>query len=101
MKGKVYCEVIKEYKVPSFNDEKAVYLVRYGYVDWYRDGNKRLAVYVLMQYNGRIKYINPPHILIDKDKSGRSDLTRVMKMISMLMREYKLNDRTKGTEINE
>ncbi|NMM65255.1 hypothetical protein HBE96_21970 [Clostridium sp. P21] len=95
MKGKVYCEVLKEYKVPSSNDEKAIYLVRYGYVDWYRDGNKRLAVYILMQYNSRIKYINPAHLLVEKDKNGRSDFSRVMKMIGLLMREFKLSDRTK------
>lgn len=95
MKGKVYCEVLKEYKVPSSNDEKAVYLVRYGYVDWYRDDNKRLSIYVLMQYNGRIKYINSPHLLVEKDTEGWSDFTRVMKRISMLMKEFKLSDRVK------
>lgn len=95
MKGKVYCEVLKEYKVPSYADEKAVYIIRYGYVDWYRDGNKRLAVYMLMEYNGRIKYINPAHILVAKNTSGRSDFSRVMKMMGILMREYKLSDRAK------
>lgn len=95
MEKKVYCEVLKEYKVPSSYDEKAIYLVRYGYVDWYRDGNKRLAIYVLMQYNGRIKYINPPHLLVEEDGTGRSDFTRVMKMINMIAREFNLRDKTK------
>lgn len=98
MKSTVYCEVLKEYKVPSFEDKNAVYLVRYGYVDWYKDGNKRLAVYILMRYKGRIKYINPAHLLVEKDEYGRSDFVRVMKAMSMISREFKLGEKFKNKE---
>ncbi|OXM85807.1 hypothetical protein [Paenibacillus rigui] len=76
--------------IPSSHGPNVNYLVTYGFVDWKKDGNLRPAVYVLMEYNGRISYQTPAHITTDKNADGSTDFEKVMDAINQLKIKHKL-----------
>ena len=89
MGNPVYTHV-EQIRIPSSHGENINYLVSYGFVDWKRDANLRPAVYVLMEYRGRVSYETPAHITTDKNPDGSTDLEKVMLQIESLKSKYDL-----------
>lgn len=81
--NKVYTHV-EQLLIPSSHGANVNYIVSYGYVDWKKDGSLRPAIYVLMEYNGRIAYGTPPHITTDVNPDGTKDFDKVMSAIANL-----------------
>lgn len=89
MKNPVYTHA-DQIRIPSSHGDDINYLVCYGFVDWKRDTNLRPAIYVLMEYKGRISYETPPHITTDKNSEGSTDFEKVMTAISNLRIRHSL-----------
>lgn len=89
MNNPVYTHA-EEIRIPSSHGKEINYLVYYGFVDWKRDSNLRPAVYVLMEYNGRISYETPPHIMTDKNPDGSTDLEKVLDALNSLKTKHRL-----------
>lgn len=80
----------EQIKIPSSHGQDINYLVCYGFVDWKRDTNMRPAIYVLMEYRGKVSYDTPPHITTDKNPDGSTDFEKVMTAINDLRVKYNL-----------
>ncbi|OAB32710.1 hypothetical protein PMSD_17220 [Paenibacillus macquariensis subsp. defensor] len=75
---------VEKISIPSSHGKDVNYLVCYGYVDWKRNGNIRPAIYVLMEYRGKISYETPPHITTDRNDDGTTDSDKVFGAIDQL-----------------
>jgi hypothetical protein len=89
MSNPVYTHAEK-ISITSSHGDDINYLVCYGYVDWKRNGSLRPAVYVLMEYRGKISYETPPHLMTDTNADGSTDLEKVMDAIQTLKGKYNL-----------
>lgn len=76
--------------IPANHAPGVNYLVTYGNVDWKKDGAERTAIYILMEYQGRVSYQTPAHITTERGADGKSDLDRVLEAIEKLKKEYNL-----------
>jgi hypothetical protein len=81
---------VEQIRIPSSHGKDINYLVCYGFVDWKRDSNLRPAIYVLMEYRGKVSYETPPHIMTDKNSDGSTDFENVMVEISGLKAKHNL-----------
>lgn len=80
----------EQIRINSSHGKDINYLVCYGFVDWKKDTNLRPAVYVLMEYRGKISYETPAHITTDKNPDGSTDFENVMLQINILKNKYSL-----------
>jgi hypothetical protein len=89
MKNPIYTHV-EQVRIPSSHGKDINYLVCYGFVDWKRDANLRPAVYVLMEYRGKVSYETPPHIMTDKNPDGSTDFEKVILEFNSLIEKHNL-----------
>jgi hypothetical protein len=89
--GIVYGEVFDEIKVQSMHSPTTKYVIRCGNVSWSKNADFRPVIYVLMEYKGYIEmYTNPPHYMIEPDKNGESDITKVINAMEELKKKFKI-----------
>lgn len=67
------------------------YVVRFGDVSWVKDRNFKPVIYVLMKYKWHLQtHTNPPHYMIEADKSGVSDVTKIINAMEELKKRFKI-----------
>lgn len=89
--GFVYGDVLDEIKVLSMHSPTTYYVIRCGYVSWGKNDDFKPVIYVLMEYKGYLeKHTNPPHYMIEPDKDGVSDVTKVINAIEELKKRFRI-----------
>lgn len=87
----VYKKPIAEHTVVSNQSKTRHYKVCFGEVDWGRNGETELAVYVrvVLLKNGHMQYQNyAAHILVTPGEDGGSDLDIVLEKIELLRKQH-------------
>lgn len=93
MKIPVYGQVFDQITVDSSISSKRKYSIRLGEVRWNDEAGKAIAVYIVVEYDGIPQmYERPviPHFLVELDKSGESDLSKILKGLNEIRKRNNL-----------
>ncbi len=89
----VYGEPYDVIEVKSSISSTRTYSIRFGEVTWNESIDTVLAVYIVVEYNGKPQmYYKPiiPHFLVEPDSNKESDFIRVVRAMEEMAQRHKL-----------